>query len=68
MGRTALGMRRAPVENTDMRTAAMPRHTDGLWNALAAAVCDADEDPTSSRRRLAALRLHRAFATAGDLD
>jgi hypothetical protein len=51
-----------------MQTAASPRHTDGLWTALTAAVRDSDDDPTASRRRLAALRLHRAFATAGDLD
>jgi hypothetical protein len=68
-----------------MQTAAMTRHTDGLWSALAAkdasrpapgglwsalaaAVRDADEDTATSRRRLAALRLHRAYANSGDLD
>jgi hypothetical protein len=51
-----------------MRTAVPTRHTDGLWSALAAAVRDADEDPTAARRRLAALRLHRAYATARDFD
>jgi hypothetical protein len=51
-----------------MRTAAPSRHTDGLWTALAAAVRDADEDPTTARRRLAALRLHRAYAGVADFD
>ena len=51
-----------------MQTANVNRHTDGLWSALAAAVRDADEDTAVSRRRLAALRLHRAYAHAGDLD
>jgi hypothetical protein len=68
MGRTTLGRRAAQDDHLDMRTAAPTRHTDGLWSALAAAVRDADEDPTSARRRLAALRLHRAYAGAGDLD
>jgi hypothetical protein len=51
-----------------MQTATAARHTDGLWTALAAAVRDADEDATVSRRRLAALRLHRAYAGTADLD
>jgi hypothetical protein len=68
MGRTTLGRAGERAEYSGMRTAAMPRHTDGLWTALAAAVRDGDEDTSTSRRRLAALRLHRAFATAGDLD
>jgi hypothetical protein len=48
------------------RSTAMPRHTDGLWCALATAVRDADEDAAVSRRRLAALRLRRTFATISD--
>jgi hypothetical protein len=50
-----------------LRTHAAPRHTDGLWQALAIAVRDADDDPVDSRRRLAALRLDRVFASAVDL-
>jgi hypothetical protein len=68
MGRTTLGRPAGGADDSGMQTAAMPRHTDGLWNALAAAVRDADEDPLASRRRLAALRLHRAYATTADLD
>ncbi|HEX7097329.1 MAG TPA: hypothetical protein VF183_15690 [Acidimicrobiales bacterium] len=43
----------------DLHTASSLRHPDNLWNALAAALRDADDDPTESRRRLAALRLHQ---------
>jgi hypothetical protein len=68
MGRTTLGPVAAEVDDSGMRTAVPTRHTDGLWSALAAAVRDADEDPSISRRRLAALRLHRAYAGAGDFD
>jgi hypothetical protein len=49
--------------------AAMPRHTDGLWIALATAVReDETEDLHASRHRLAALRLHRAYASLSDLE
>ena len=44
---------------------AMPR-TEGLWSALVLAVRDSDEDPETSRRRLAALRLRRSYATLAD--
>lgn len=33
------------------------RNAEGLWDALAAAMRDDTDDPTESRRRLAALRL-----------
>ena len=68
MGRTTLGSVPPEDEVSGMQTTGMPRHTDGLWSALAAAVRDADEDHVVSRRRLAALRLHQAYAGAGDLD
>jgi hypothetical protein len=68
MGRTTLGAGARDADHPAMQTSTMARHTDGLWSALAAAVRDADEDPTVARRRLAALRLHRAYANAADLD
>jgi hypothetical protein len=47
----------------------MPRHTDGLWIALATAVREEEtEDLRASRQRLAALRLHRAYASLSDVE
>ena len=68
MGRTTLGRSLRASDHSGMQTATIARHTDGLWSALAAAVRDADEDAAVSRRRLAALRLHRAYADTADLD
>jgi hypothetical protein len=68
MGRLTLGSPSPGADVSGMTTVGTHRHTDGLWSALAAAVRDTDEDPTISRRRLAALRLHRSYAGAGDLD
>jgi hypothetical protein len=52
--------------HTPVRSPRAARHTDGLWLALAQAVRDDEDDVHASRRRLAALRLHQAYASAGD--
>ena len=59
--------RRPPFER-DAQVAGTAEQAVVLETALAAAVRDADEDPTLARRRLAALRLSRAYAGAADLD
>jgi hypothetical protein len=58
----------ASISPRPARYAAAPRHTDGLWRALAVAVQNSDDDPVDTRRRLAALRLNQAFASIGDFD
>jgi hypothetical protein len=58
----------ASISPRPARYAAAPRHTDGLWRALAVAVQDSDDDPVDTRRRLAALRLNQAFASTSDFS
>jgi hypothetical protein len=76
MSRTTLRKGSHPDENRGMNTAAhrvdhchpqcVTRRPGGLWDALVAAVVPDEEEPSRSRRRLAALRLQPAYATADD--
>jgi hypothetical protein len=55
-------------ENVHMTSTALtnkPR-PGGLWDALA--IATRDDDPSESRRRLAALRLRHATASVTDYD
>jgi hypothetical protein len=65
MGRPTLGRSGATVENLAMTST---YRTGGLWEALALAVREGEDDPAESRRRLAALRLRHAIASPTDYE